>query len=421
MRIIRLGEVSQVTSSKRIFAKQYVDKGVPFYRQKEIIEISNGNEISDPLFISEDVYENIKKSFGAPKKGDLLITAVGVTLGIPYLVGDEKFYFKDGNLIWCKEFEDDINPKYVYYWIKSDVGQKAIWSRTIGSAQPALTIDLVKQYEVSIPDIETQNKVVRILDLYDCMIENNQKQIKMLEEAAQRLYKEWFVDLRFPGYKDVQIVDGVPEGWDILLLGDAISYEIGGGWGEDTVTGKNEHKAYVIRGTDFDGLRNGEFLGIPLRFHTESNLSSRRLEHGDIVFEVSGGSRTEGVARTVRIISAMLNRWNKPVICASFCKLIRPLNIELSQYLFDHLRYLRAEKITEEFDKRSASSIVNFRWKDFLSQRKILYPDRNVLAKYNSVAVPIYEKIVALSLQIETAKMARDRLLPKLMSGEIEL
>ena len=108
-------------------------------------------------------------------------------------------------------------------------------------------------------------------------------------------------------------------------------------------------------------------------------------------------------------------------MCASFCKLVRPLNDEISQYLFDHLRYLRAEKITEEFDKRSASSIVNYRWKDFLSQRTLLYPDKSVLEKYNSIAVPLYEKIMTLSLQIESAKASRDRLLPKLMSGEIEL
>jgi type I restriction enzyme S subunit len=145
------------------------------------------------------------------------------------------------------------------------------------------------------------------------------------------------------------------------------------------------------------------------------------LKHGDIVFEVSGGSRTEGVARTARIVDSMLERWKVPVICASFCKLVRPLNEEISQYLFDHFRYLRGAKITEEFDKRSASSIVNYRWKDFLSQRTVLYPDSKVLEKYNSLSVPVYDKIIALSLQIESARLSRDMLLPKLMSGEIEL
>ena len=177
----------------------------------------------------------------------------------------------------------------------------------------------------------------------------------------------------------------------------------------------------MIRGTDFEGLENGEIQGIPLRYHTQSNLSARVLQPGDIVFEVSGGSRDEGVARTVLITKALIDRLGKPVMCASFCKLVRPERIDFSQYLYDHFRYLRASKITEEFDKRSASSIVNYRWKDFLSQRYILMPSNEVLQKYNTVATWITEKKINLSLQVETLKNARDNLLPKLMSGEIEL
>ena len=91
---IKLGDISKVSSSKRIFAKQYVDFGIPFYRQKEIIDKKNKAEISDPLFISQETYDEIKKRFGVPQKGDLLITAVGVTLGIPYVVDDEIFISK---------------------------------------------------------------------------------------------------------------------------------------------------------------------------------------------------------------------------------------------------------------------------------------------------------------------------------------
>lgn len=137
-------------------------------------------------------------------------------------------------------------------------------------------------------------KLEKFSPAYDNLIENNQKQIKLLEEAARRLYKEWFVDLRFPGYEDMPIVDGVPEGWEKVPVGNLISYEIGGGWGEETPTGKCIREAYVIRGTDLYGIAHGDLLSIPFRYHVESNLSSRKLKDGDIVFEVSGGSRTEG-------------------------------------------------------------------------------------------------------------------------------
>ena len=242
-----------------------------------------------------------------------------------------------------------------------------------------------------------------------------------MEEAAQRLYKEWFIDLRFPGYETTPVHGGVPEGWERKTIADLISYEIGGGWGEETPSNNADNGAFVIRGTDLYGLTHGNLMEIPFRYHGESNLAARMLQNGDIVFEVSGGSRTEGVARTALIRKDMLDRWDNPVMCASFCKLIRPITPEYSQYLFDHFQYLRASGKTEEYDKRSASSIVNYRWKDFLSQETMLKPSKPIIDLYNQNAATIYKAIVAKSLQIETARNARDRLLPRLMSGEIEV
>ena len=273
---IKLGDISKVSSSKRIFAKQYVDFGIPFYRQKEIIDKKNKAEISDPLFISQETYDEIKKRFGVPQKGDLLITAVGVTLGIPYVVDDEIFYFKDGNLIWLREFDNEIDSNYIYYWILSDVGQKSMWVRTIGSAQPALTIDTIKQFEIPVPSYNAQVKIVSILKAYDDLIENNQKQIKLLEEAAQRLYKEWFVDLRFPGYEDVAVVDGVPEGWKKGMLSDVAVFKRGGTITKSQV---NEGNVPVVAG----GLE-------PAYYHNQANTVSP-------VVTVSGSGANAGFTR----------------------------------------------------------------------------------------------------------------------------
>lgn len=418
---VKIGEVSRVSSSKRIFARQYVRKGVPFYRQKEIIDKKNKNFIIDPLFISIETYNEIKKKFGVPVKGDLLITAVGVTLGIPYIVDDEIFYFKDGNLIWLSNFNENINSKYIYYWITSDIGQKMMWSRVIGSAQPALTIDIIKQFELSIPTYILQNKIVKILETYDDLIENNQKQIKLLEEAAQRLYKEWFVNLRFPGYENAPIIDGVPEGWSMVKVGEVIKYEIGGGWGEETIDEKFDNPAYVIRGTDLYGLTHGDFNDIPYRFHSDSNLKARKLIDGDIIFEISGGSKNEGVARTALIRSNLLKIFSEPVMCASFCKLVRFDSLEIAQYMYDTFKYLRVCGKTSEFDKKSASSIVNYRWKDFLMQQLILLPNEKILTNYNRLAINLYNQILCKSILIAKLVEARDKLLPKLMSGEIEV
>ena len=416
----KIGDHCEITSSKRIFYSEYTDSGVPFYRSKEIIESSQGQPISEPLYISTDKYNDIKSKFGVPLPGDMLLTSVG-TIGIPYIVRtDDYFYFKDGNLTWFRNFDDSLLSKFLCYWIGSKDGYGVLNNTTIGSSQKALTISSLKQIECPLPPIEVQNRIVDILSAYDALIENNQKQIKLLEEAVQRLYKEWFVKFRFPGYEDTPIVDGVPEGWEKVPVGNLISYEIGGGWGEETPTGKCIREAYVIRGTDLYGIAHGDLLSIPFRYHVESNLSSRKLKDGDIVFEVSGGSRTEGVARCLLITSSMLNVWRKDVMCASFCKLIRP-QFGFSQYLHDCIKHLRATGKTEEYDKRSASSIVNYRWKDFLSQELVLRPSEEILDHYNGVAKEIYSKAINCSLQIESAKKARDRLLPKLISGEIEV
>ena len=112
---VSLGDISNVTSSKRIFASDYCKSGVPFYRSKEIIEKAKGNAISTELFISKEKFEGIKKKFGAPKENDILLTSVG-TLGVPYLVlHNEEFYFKDGNLTWLQTSDSNVNSRFLLF------------------------------------------------------------------------------------------------------------------------------------------------------------------------------------------------------------------------------------------------------------------------------------------------------------------
>ena len=416
-----IGKHCTVTSSKRFHLSDRSDSGIPFYCSKEIIQKVNGQEITDCDYIKVEAYEEVKKKFGVPECGDLLITTRG-TYGIPYLYNaEDKFYFADGNLTWLKEFDDQLNAEFLYYWILSYEGQKKIDAIAKGTAQKAVPIALIKDIELSIPDVETQKKITNILKSYDDLIENNQKQIKLLEEAAQRLYKEWFIDLRFPGHEDVAIIDGMPEGWKQYFLSEIVGYEIGGGWGEEYVTEKCDKPAYVIRGTDLYGITHGVISEVPYRFHAASNLKSRQLIDGDIIFEVSGGSKTEGVARTILIRNTILHFLREPIMCASFCKLVRAKEKIHSQLLFDTFQYMRASGKTGEYDKKSASSIVNYRWKDFLAQETILIPNEDLLLKYNALSENMYQLILTKSVEIEKTKEARDRLLPKLMSGEIEV
>ena len=209
----KIGLCCDVTSSKRIFLSEYVDSGVPFYRSKEIIECASGQQVSEPLFISIERYSSITEQFGVPVAGDMLLTSVG-TIGISYIVKpSDRFYFKDGNLTWFRNFSSDLDSRYLSYWISSSKGLGILNGITIGSSQKTLTISALKNINIPIPPIVTQRRIADILSAYDDLIENNRKQIKLLEEAAQRLYKEWFVDLRFLGWESTPVVDGLPEGW----------------------------------------------------------------------------------------------------------------------------------------------------------------------------------------------------------------
>lgn len=227
----KLGDLCTVSSSKRIYAHEYVEDGVPFYRSKEIIQKHNGDEINTELFITEERYTQIKEKFGAPSSGDMLMTSVG-TLGVPYIVQpDEKFYFKDGNLTWYKDFSDELDSKYLFYLMDSKDGKELIKTVTIGSSQAALTIDGMKGLMIPCPTKEHQKKIVKTLTVYDDLVENNNCRIAILEEMAQRLYREWFVHFRFPGHENVEMVDSelgmIPEGWHVCMLKDIAGLKYG--------------------------------------------------------------------------------------------------------------------------------------------------------------------------------------------------
>lgn len=355
-----------------------------------------------------------------PQAGDIVFS-YEATLNLYAMIPEGFWGCLGRRMALIRPDENKAIGKFLFYYFFSEEWRATVASNTIvGATVDRIPIAKFPDFLISLPPLETQKKIASVLSAYDDLIENNQKQIKLLEEVAQRLYKEWFVDLHFPGYEDVKVVNGVPEGWMLISLDESISYEIGGGWGEETPTAKCDKEGFVIRGTDFYGITHGDYK-VPFRYHSASNLNSRMLVDGDIIFEVSGGSKTEGVARTAYITQKMLDRWNKPVMCASFCKLVRSKDSTLSLYLFNHLQYLRACGKTTEYDKKSASSIVNYRWKDFLSQECILIPSADVLAAYNSLVKPLQDSIVNCSLEIEKASIIRDTLLPKLMSGEIEV
>lgn len=304
--------------------------------------------------------------------------------------------------IRCKEQLADYN--FIYYYF--NLYREALASIASGATFPEISGKKLKNFKVKLPSLIIQQKIAKIIANYDDLLENNLHRIKLLEEMAQNTFNELY---------------STNEEFEEVNLGSLFGHEIGGGWGNDELNDEFNKPAYVIRGTDIDELPTGKLEKVPFRYHKKSNLASRKLQDGDIIFEVSGGSTYEGVAKTLLVTDELLKQFDNAVMPASFCKLARPAKREYSSFVFLFLRFLRNIKGTEVFEIRSASNIVNYNWTAFLKFQKVNKPNDDVLEKFNAIVEPIYKQIYILGNQNQYLKEARDILLPRLMTGMIDV
>ena len=175
-----------LASSKRVFAEDYVSEGVPFYRGKEITQKRNGEPINDPLYITTEHYKTLKKKYGVPACGDILITAVG-TIGNSYLVQEEDFYFKDGNIIWLKDFRDLGLNHYLYDYMQTSIFKRDLEGICIGSTQTALTIVALSNLKVKIPSQTLLSEYCKKSKVIRSNIQANNAEILRLTLVAQSI------------------------------------------------------------------------------------------------------------------------------------------------------------------------------------------------------------------------------------------
>ena len=389
-----IGEHCTVTSSKRFHLSDRSNSGVPFYCSKEIIQKVKSEEIDSCDYISEEFYEEVARKYGVPQENDLLVTTRG-TIGVPYLYKrSDRFYFADGNLTWMKDFRNTLLPQYLYYWFLSHEGQSKIDSIAKGTAQKAVPIAGIKTLELQLPPIATQRRIADILSAYDDLIENNRKQIKLLEEAAQRLYKEWFVDLRFPGHEHTKIVDGVPEGWGIKPLSSIADVIMG-------QSPKSEFYNQTGEGLPFhQGV--GSYGNRFVKDETYSTAFTRIAESGSILF-------------SVRAPVGRLNITKNKIVIGRGVAAINHKN-GFQSFLF----YMLKERFFKDNLVGNGSIFASIS-KDELLNQQFMMPCEDTIAQYNKVAQSIDDKIATSDRQIELLTQARDRLLPKLMGGEVKV
>lgn len=284
---------------------------------------------------------------------------------------------------------DIADYEYVYYAL-SIMYDKFV-SLKNGGAQPNLNAGIVKSIEIPFPDLKTQQRIASVLSAYDSLIENNQKQINLLEEAAQRLYKEWFVDLRFPGYEDVAVVNGVPEGWHIGIIDEIIEYhdKIRKPLSSiQRVSFKGEYRYYGAAGI-LDYVEKYLFAGTYLLLGEDGSVIN--TDGTPVLQYVTGKFWVNNHAHVLTGKEPFTTEF----IYMMFCKM----------GVSDIVTGVAQPKISQAR----------------LSAKKVLIPQGEIVLQYQNNVAAIFERILLLENQIKISIQTRDRLLPKLMSGELKV
>lgn len=402
---VTLGDLCEISSSKRIFAKEYQSDGVPFYRGKEIIAKQKGNAISNELFISRNRYEEIKARYGVPQQRELLLTSVG-TLGVPYVIKEEEFYFKDGNLTWFRHF-NGLDVEYLYYWFLSPYGKNEINTKAIGSTQKALTIDSLSKFDIKIPvNLDDQRRIASILSSLDRKIELNNKINADLEEMAQAIFKNWFVD--FEPFKDGKFVDSelgmIPEGWKVGRL-DEIADVVGG-----STPSKAKPEYYTQKGIAW--LTPKDLSNHPAVYTSRGEIditkegynstSTKLMPKGTILFTSRAPIGYISIAQN----DICTNQGFKSLVPkkAGTC------------FLYCFLKY-----VTPEIENKSTGSTFKEASGSLMKSLKVIMPEQKVFEDFETIVSPLFARIESLEKESSRLSTLRDTLLPRLMSGELEV
>lgn len=300
-----------------------------------------------------------------------------------------------------------VNPrvadkKFVFYQLQQSSTIDWVEKHAVGATMLNLNTKILSNIPVFLPPIETQHRIADILSAYDDLIENNRKQIKLLEEAAQRLYKEWFVDLRFPGYEHTKITDGVPEGWE-----------------KSTVAAVS---SILRRGISPRYNENGKFVVINQKCIRQTVVSfdeSRRQEKlypEDLNLQDSDTVICSTGAGTLGRVGQIFGNYPDTTL-DSHVTLVRAKEGFGKQYLFQSLN--SRQTYLMGMGKGSTNQLELSR--GTIQDLDIYIPLKKVLNQFEQVAQPIHDKISVISKSILQLQTARDHLLPKLMNGEVEV
>ena len=365
------------------------------------------------LYISTDSMLKDKGGIGTPESipesgkvtkyqhNDILVSNIR-----PYF---KKIWFSNreggcSNDVLVFRANDNIDSTFLYYVLSDDSFFDHMMSSANGTKMPRGNRKLIPSFEIPLPPLSTQHRIATILSRYDSLIENYQKQIKLLEEAAQRLYKEWFVDLHFPGHENTNIIDGVPEGWEKKKAIDFFEMSIG-------KTPPRAEKQWFTDGKEgVPWVSISDMKDVTYLLQTSEGLTKEACEKHNVRIVDEGTVLLSFKLTVGRVSIAGMN------VCTN--EAIAHFNKNGDDWREYTLLYLRNYNFDTLGNTSGISKAVN---STIVKNMPFLMPSGKVLDAFSNVAKPLFQKIKNLSFQLRLLTEARDRLLPKLMSGEIEI
>ena len=293
------------------------------------------------------------------------------------------------------------HPRFLYYAITSNDFIAYLVQNEKGATYPAVDEKIITNGEIPFPPFDTQERIANILSAYDDLIENNQKQIKLLEEAAQRLYKEWFVDFRFPGYENAKFIDGIPEGWRKDVIDSKIEILSGYAFKSNDFDSDGKFKIVTIKNVkdgEFDGENVNCIIDIPTKMPSHCKLYDK-----DILLSLTGNvGRVCMINGDGYLLNQRVAKLKSDIHSYTYC-LFR------SKYMFDKMNNLANGAAQQNLSPIKTGKI------------KVIFPTNELLSKFEVLVESIISKINITNRNIIKLTQARDHLLPKLMSGEIEV
>lgn len=370
---------------------------------KNIIELQRGFDLPKSKFI-KGLYNVYGSTSILGTHNECKVKGPGVIMGRSGTLGNLQYSIDDfwphNTSLWVKDFKGN-NPKFIFYLLKTIDYTKF----NSGGAVPTLNRNTLSELELKIPTLEIQTKIANILSKYDDLIENNLKRIELLEEAAQRLYKEWFIDLRFPGYEKVKIVDGIPEGWEKKSIMDFNSFE----FIKENVKKFDGEKIYYAT-ADIDGYKIIS-CGEKINWENKPSRAQKKAQKNSVWF-----ARMKE-ANKVIYFSEKFENTDDIILSSGFAGFKSISNLALP-YLFVLINSKTFKGLRDSHATGATQVSLN---NDGLAKIEFIEPPLYLIESYGEIAFNLLNKITILDRQNQKLTEARDRLLPKLMKGEIEI